>query len=214
MRIPFVCLLVGSVLGVACDENLDPKTPQGAMHQLRDAVTTNNTDLLLSLSSASTHTLLVQLHTLLKEQAVAVAERYPEVHRRTAKLAYPAGALEATDSKALFAALVKPGLEGLETLEMSDGLRFGMSVMGAPTIEGERASVATQSGESVEFVLEDGIWKATIFERAIEANLNRARLNQQTLEENLKVFRELDQRAKRKKKKKKKKEAAAPPPPP
>lgn len=205
MRFSFVLLLLSCVFSVACDENHDPATPDGAMHQLRDAVMAKDTERLLTLSSANTHTLLVQLHTLLKEQAVAVKERYPDEHRHAATLAYPKGALEAGDTKALFAALVAPGFEALE---LGDGLRFGMSAMGAPTVEAEHASVATQSGETVEFALEDGVWKTTTFERAIEANLNRARLNQQTLEENLKVFREVSQRATRKKK-----EAPAPEPP-
>jgi len=190
-------LLLSSLLFLlACEENLDPTTPDGAMHHVRDAIQKRDTGRLLSVSSSNTHTLLVQLHTLLKQQGVAVAERYPEAHRHAAGLAYPKGTLEAADTKALFAALVAPGFAAQEA---GPGLRYGMTAMGAPTVEGERATVATQSGETVEFALEDGTWKTTVFERSIEANLNRARLNQQTLEENLKVFGELKRRADSKK---------------
>lgn len=194
----FASLLLCSFLALACEENLDQATPDGAMHKLRDAVMQRDTEVLLSLSSAKTHELLSQLQALLKQQGLAVKERYPDEQRHAAQLAYPTGVLDAADARALFAALVAPGFEEHDK-ELPNGLRYGMTVMGAPTVEGDRASVATQNGETVEFVQQDGVWKTTVFERAIEANLNRARLNQQTLEENLNVFGELKRRAEGKK---------------
>lgn len=158
----------------------------------------------LALSSATTQKSLAELHTLLKEQRVAIAERYPEEHRAPALTAFPEGALDAADSAELFAVLVKPQLEALDR---ADGLRYGLSALGKPTVKDGRASVPTNSGETVELVLEDGAWKTTAFERRLEQNLNRARLNQQTLNENLKVFEEL----KRREAERKAREAAADP---
>ncbi len=207
----FVSILMCSFLALACEENLDQATPDGAMHQLRDAIMKRDTEQLLALSSSKTHELLAQLQALLKQQGLAVKERYPDEHRHAAKLAYPKGVLESTDAKALFAALVEPGFAAQDT---GDGLRYGMTVMGAPTVEGDRADVATQNGETVKFLQQDGVWKTTVFERAIEANLNRARLNQQTLEWNLNVFGELKRRAEGKKKKTPPKPDGAEPTPP
>ncbi|MCA9538832.1 MAG: hypothetical protein KC620_08085 [Myxococcales bacterium] len=207
MRAIFALIVGLSVLvGFGCEENLDPKTPVGALHTLRDAVLARDVPALLAASSKATHDHLAALHALLKEQRVAFDERYPEEHRGPAKVAYPKGALEATDSAALFAALVQPELEKLEG---GEGLKYGLTAYGSPAVRDDRATVPTHSGESYEFVLEDGVWKTTAFERPLEQNLNRARLHQQTLEENLKVFEEL----KRREAEKKAKEAAEAEPP-
>ncbi|MEZ4472131.1 MAG: hypothetical protein R3F60_15320 [bacterium] len=187
-----------------CEENLDPATPAGAMHQLRDAVMARDANALLARSSAATHQRLAELHTLLKEQRQAIAERYPDEHRAAARTAYPPEVLEAHDTGALFRALVAKRLEALET---SDGLRYGLTVMGTPAGEGERVQVSTQSGETFEFVLEDGRYVTTAFERVLGRNLERARVYQQTLTENLKVFEELKRREANRRAKE---EAAAP----
>lgn len=187
--LPLLCL---SLWGAGCAENLDPATPEGALHRLRDAVMQKDASALLAASSQSTHQSLAQLHTRLAEQKVAIDERYPAEERAGARSAFPAGLLEAADSAALFAALVAPRVEALDA---SPGLGFGLTAMGRPTVTDQRASVPTQSGETVEFVLEEGVWRTTVFERALEQNLNRVRLNEQTLAENLKVFDELKRRA-------------------
>ncbi len=195
-----------------CSESVDPATPDGAMNLLRNAVLEHDTDALLAMSSSSTHDALAKLHAIFKRQRQAIEERYPEEHRYAARQAYPKGALEAEDAKALFAALVKPSLD---QLEVSEGLRFGMSSMGAPIDKGEQgSSVATHSGETVDFVFEDGAWKTTVFELSVEANYKKAVLNQQTLEENLKVFTELKRRADAKAAKEKAAEPETAPPSP
>ncbi|MEZ4435153.1 MAG: hypothetical protein R3F65_22335 [bacterium] len=185
------------VLSLGCDENLDPKTPEGAMHRLRDALMARDVGALLDASSAATRKQLAELQTLLQEQRVAIAERYPDDHRTDAKAAFPAGALEAADTAALFEALVEPELK---KLDLDERLQYGMSALGRANLTptGDRATVTTRSGESVEFVLEDEVWKTTVFERAIEQNLNRAKLNRQVLEENLKVFEEMKRREEKK----------------
>ncbi len=202
-----VILCLTLTLAFGCEENLDPKTPEGAMHQLRNALEARNYKALLACTSAKTHEDLAKLHTLLKEQRRTIEERYPEVHRGAAKGAYPKGALEAEDSAALFEALITPQADALEK---GEGVAWGLTVMGAPTFREEKiASVVGHSGESVEFILTDeGVWKTTVFERPIEQARNRVQVFQQTLEENLKVFAEL----KRRDEAKKKEEAAKAPP--
>lgn len=180
-----------------CEENLDPATPDGALHLLRDAVVQGDVAAVLAYSTQATRDHLAALHTVLKDQRIAIGEKYPDDQRTAARAAFPEGVLEAKDAAELFAALVKPEIENLDR---GPGLKFGLTALGAPSISGERATVPTQSGETVEFVLEDGKWKTTAFERALEQNLNRAKLNQQTLEENLKVFEELKRREEAKKK--------------
>lgn len=199
-RIVIACFLLW-----ACEENLDAATPEGALHQLRDAVLARDVDGLLSRSSAQTHATLAELHTLLKEQRQTITDRYPAEHQGPARTAFPAGVLEAADTGALFRVLVQPQLEALEP---SDGLRFGLTSMGKPSIHGDRATVNTQSGESLDFVLEDGRWVTTTFERTLARNLERAKQHQQIITENLKVFEEL----KRREAAKKAKEAEAAPP--
>ena len=204
MRLLSIAVLLCLSALTGCEENLDPATPQGAMHQLRDAVMARDANAILARSSAQTHQRLAELHTLLKEQRQAIAERYPEEHRAAARTAYPPGVLEAADTEALFQALVTSRLAALET---TDGLRYGLTVMGTPTTDGEHSQVSTQSGETFEFVLEDGRYVTTTFERTLARNLERARIYQQTLTENLKVFEEL----KRREASRRAKEAAAAP---
>ncbi len=193
MRAVLVLLCLLAFLPLAgCEENRDPATPDGALHQLRDAVSAHDAAALLSLSSAATRKHLEELHALVQGQAGRIAKDYPDEHRTAARGAYPAGVLEAADAPALFAALVGPQLEKLEA---SPGLRWGLTSLGAPSIDGERASVSTQSGETLEFVREDGQWKTTAFEQQFQSNVNRLKLNQQTLDENLAVFQELARRA-------------------
>lgn len=184
-------------LGVAfaalgCEENRDPHTPDGAMHLLRDALMAEDPAALLDASSARTRTLLAELQTLLKEQRTAIAERYPDAFKGETSLAFPKGVLEAEDMVALFTALIQAESGALERDER---LSFGLSTLGKPTVDGERATVTTRSDETIEFVLEEGVWKTTVFERPVEQNLNRVKLNRQTLEENLKVFEEMKRRA-------------------
>lgn len=188
-------LLFGLAVALAstgCEENRDPKTPDGAMHLLRDALMAEDVAGLLDASSARTRTLLAEMQTLLGEQRTAIAERYPEAEKAGTAIAYPDGVLDAKDMVALFTALTKAELA---RLERDETLAFGMSTLGRPNVDGERATVTTQSGETVEFVLEEDVWKTTVFERPIEQSLNRVKLNRQTLEENLKVFEEMKRRA-------------------
>jgi hypothetical protein len=186
-----LCLLAFLPLA-GCEENRDPATPDGALHQLRDAVLAHDAAALLALSSAETRKHLDELHALVKGQATRIAKDYPPEHQQAARSAYPAGVLEAADAPALFAALVGPQLDKLEPTK---GLRWGLTSLGAPSIDGDRASVSTQSGETLEFVREDGQWRTTAFEQHLQANVNRLKLNQQTLDENLAVFQELARRA-------------------
>lgn len=184
LALPLVCL-------VGCEENLDPASPEGALHRLRDAVVAKDAAAILAASSATTHKSLAQLHTRLKALKQAVDDRYPDAHREAARAAFPKGVLEAQDSAALFAVLVDPQLQGLDG---GPGLGYGLSATGRPTVTNDRATVPTHSGETLEFVLEEGRWKTTVFERALEQNLNKVKLNEQTLAENLKVFEELKRR--------------------
>lgn len=185
------CLL--AVLGAACEENRDPTTPDGALHRLRDALLARDAAALLEMASPATHRHLAELHALLEGQARRFAQDYPGEHRPAAERTYPEAVLRAKDPAALFAALIEPQLA---KLDRSPGLRYGLSAVGPPTVEGDRATVATRGGETIEFVRgEDGRWRTTAFEQQLEANLARARLNQQTLEENLQVFAELRRRA-------------------
>lgn len=182
--------------GLACEEQYDPSTPEGALHRLRDAVMAKDPSAVLARTSAATHTHLAELHTLIKEQRRAIEEKYPADQKVSARTAYPDGVLEADDTGALFAALIKPKLD---TLEMSDGLRFGLTIRGLPAVNGETATVTTQAGESLTFVQENGEWVTTAFEPAVQASLDRVKLHQQALTQNLKVFEELKRRAAAKK---------------
>ncbi len=181
--------VVAALLG--CAEPRDPATPEGAMHRLRDAVLAQDAPAILAAASANTQRALAQLHTKLKEQRAAIDERYPADAQAAARAAFPPAVLEAKDSAALFAALIEPQMK---VLDRGPGLKWGMTVLGRPTVTDGRATVPTQSGETLEFVLEEGRWQTTAFERALELNLNRVKLNEQTLAENLKVFEELKRR--------------------
>ena len=199
MRV-LVCLC--ALLAWGCAEKVDPATPEGALHQLRDALMKKDAAAVLALSSKATHDKLAELHTLIKEQKTAIEERYPEEHRAPARTAFASGVLEAEDSAALFAALIA---ERLKELKATEGLKYGLTALGAPTITGTHATVPSHSGETIEMVFEDDKWRVTSFERSIEHNLSRIKLNQQTLAENLKVFDEM----KRQERAKKAKAAAA-----
>lgn len=188
----------------ACEENHDPGTPAGALHRLRDAVVARDAKAVLAQTSTATHTKLAELHTLLKVQNRAIAEKYPEDQRLSARSAYPKGVLEAEDTGALFAALMAPKLDALDVTE---GLKFGLSVRGLPSDDGETTILTTQAGESLTFVREDDKWVTTAFESAVQQSLERVKLHQQTLTQNLKVFEELKRRSASKKAKE---EAAAP----
>lgn len=179
-------LLAGALL--ACEENLDPATPDGALHKLRNAVTKKDAPAILESCSAQTLASLKELHTLLTGQAQTINQTYPEEHRIAARASYPAGLLDAKSPEALFNVLLEGGLKDLNA---SPGLSFGMTAQGHPSIDGQHASVTSQAGEAYEFVLEGGAWKSTAFEREISGAINHARLHQQTMDENLKVIGEL-----------------------
>jgi hypothetical protein len=176
------------LFAAACEENLDPATPDGALHRLRTAVVKKDAPAILEASSAQTRAFLKELQSLLAAQASTIGARYPEVHRVAARASYPPGVLEAQTPEALFAALLAGGLDQLDA---SAGLAYGMSAQGRPSLDGDHASVTSQAGEAYEFVLEGGTWKSTLFEREISAHINHAKLHQQTLDENLKVVAEL-----------------------
>ncbi len=207
MRTVLVLLfgLAVALVSIGCEENRDPQTPDGAMHLLRDALMADDIAGLLDASSARTRTLLAEMQTLLREQRTAIDERYPDDEKAGTAVAYPDGVLAAGDMVALFTALVKPEFG---KLDRNEELSFGMSTLGQPNIDGDRALVTTRSGETVEFVLEEDVWKTTVFERPIEQSLNRVKLNRQTLEENLKVFEEMKRRAAAEKAKKEGEEPA------
>lgn len=172
----------------ACEENLDPATPDGALHRLRNAVVKKDTPAILDACSAQTTALVKELHGLLVQQAGTIGTAYPESYRVAARASYPAGVLEAKSPEALFAAL----LEGsLKELNATPGLSYGLSAQGKPSVDGDHASVTSQAGETHEFVREGGVWKSTAFEREIGSLINHARLHQQTLDDNLKVVAEL-----------------------
>lgn len=185
----WLCALLG-VYG--CEENLDPQTPEGALHALRDALMEKDVAAILEASSETTQSRLSQLHTRLVEQRTAIEESYPEEHRSGARNAYPKGTLEAEDSRVLFAVLIEPKLKELKT---GPGLKRGLSAQGSPTISDKRASLSTLGGETLEFVLgDDGHWRTTAFEQVLEQSLNQVKQNEQILAENLKVFEELKRR--------------------
>ncbi|MGK0360363.1 MAG: hypothetical protein ACI9U2_002676 [Bradymonadia bacterium] len=193
---PLLSLLVLLLVGLpACEENYDPSTPAGALHRLRDAIVARDAKAVLAQTSTATHTKLAELHTLLKEQNRAIAEKYPEDQRLSARSAYPKGVLGAEDTGALFAALMAPKLD---ILEVTDGLKFGLSVRGLPGAEGESTILSTQAGESLTFVREDDKWVTTAFESGVQQSLDKVKMHQQTLTQNLKVFAELKRRTSKK----------------
>lgn len=189
-----IALLLAGPL--ACETTYEEGSPEGALHKLRDAIVAKDPQAVLAQTSTATHTKLAELHTLLKEQNRAIADKYPDDQKISARSAYPDGVLAAEDTGALFAALIRPKLEALEA---TDGLRFGLTVRGVPVVDGETAKLATQAGESLTFVREDDKWVTTAFEGAVQQSLERVKLHQQTLTENLKVFEELKRRAASKK---------------
>ena len=195
MRAPLIVAALTLMTALGCADNLDPATPAGAMNQLRDAVMVKDLTRIRAASSASTEEKLEKLHGILKTQRAQIATHYPPEHQATAYAVIAKEILEAEDTEALFVALVTPQLEALEA---SEGLRFGMSATG-PVQSGEaEAKVTTQSKETIGFVLEDGVWKTTVFERQLDQNIERAELNGRTLKENLQVIEELKRRAARK----------------
>lgn len=199
-----LCALALLFSGIGCEENLDPATPEGAMHRLRNAVNADDTAGILDGSSKRTGELLAQMHALLVEQRQMIEDKYPKEDAAGAR-AYPPGVLEAKDSLALFGALIA---RDIKALKHGPGLLRGMTTRGASTGDDRRRVVPTHSNESIEFVLEDGQWKATAFEHNLEASLQSVTLNQKTFEENLRVFSELRRRAAEKAKKAKKAESA------
>ena len=194
MRIHIIAAVVALTAALGCSESLDPATPEGALHLLRDAVIAKDATRLLQASSTATRDKLAKLQVALKSQRDAIETKYPADHKATAYAVIPKAALEAKDAETLFIALVTPQLEAME---VSEGLRYGMSVKGRVQRDGDHAKVTTQSQEVVEFVFEDGLWKTTIFERQLDQNLDRTDVNARSLAENLKVLEELKRRADR-----------------
>ena len=196
---PYRLVVIGLLAGVAfmmgCKENLDPRTPEGAMNQLRNALLQRDANALMDGASPKTHELLDALHKALAKQGKAVRETYPKKYREDARAAYPSGVLEAESPDALFAALIRLQLDKIDP---SPGLTFGATPLGAPRLDGDRATITTQAGEVIDFVLDGEIWKITVFERTLAQNLRQAKSNRRTLEHNLKVFKELERRRKAK----------------
>lgn len=192
-----VCIITSLVLiGLSgCAENLDPATPAGAMNQLRDAVMAKDVPRIRAAASSATEEKLVRLQGIFAKQRVQISTHYPAEHQATAYAIIPKNVLEAADADALFDALVTPQLEALKT---DEGLQYGMSANGPVQVTENRATVTTQSKETIGFVLEDGVWKTTIFERQLDQNIERAQLNDRSLAENVKVLAELKRRAARK----------------
>ncbi|MCK6569741.1 hypothetical protein L6V77_01375 [Myxococcota bacterium] len=184
LNLVFVALLAAT----GCEENLDPATPDGALHRLRNAVVKKDAPAILDACSNQTRTLLKELHEALATQATTITAKYPDAHRVAARASYPPGTLDAKTPEALFAALLAGGLD---LLDPSAGLAYGLTAQGRPSLDGDHASVTSQAGEAYEFVLEGGAWKSTVFEREIAAHINHAKLHQQTMDENLKVVAEL-----------------------
>jgi len=181
-------VFVALVGATGCGENLDPATPDGALHRLRNAVVKKDAPAILDACSNQTRTLLQELHGALSAQATTITAKYPNAYRVAARTSYPAGTLDAKTPEALFAALLAGGLD---LLNPSAGFAYGLTAQGRPSLDGDHAFVTSQAGEAYEFVLEGGVWKSTVYEREIEAHINHAKLHQQTLDENLKVVAEL-----------------------
>ncbi len=192
MRKIIVLLASLVALSTGCDENLDPATPEGALHRLRDALLKKDTPTVLSCASAHTGELLAQLQIMLQDQRTTIVEKYPADQREVALISYPKGIFDAHDSTELFSLLTRATFDGYTNME---GLKSGMTVAGSITMsDSTHASIPVRSGEIIEFVLEDGKWMTTAFERQLTQNLQRLTVNQQTLEKNLTVLEELKRR--------------------
>ena len=173
-------LVVAGCLG--CNENVDPATPDGALHLFRNALVANDVPQMLAQTSAKTRTTLTAILKHAKKQYATIKRSYPPEYAMGAWGAYPPGVISATTLDALFEAFIK---ERFEALKRGPGLTYGLSASGAPVVLGSTATVATKSGESVPFVLEEGRWRTTVFEATLLRNLERIGLNQRTLQENI-----------------------------
>ncbi len=171
----------------SCGPSTDPATIEGGLNSFASAVLAHDAAAILSRTSKKTHTLLESLHAELRKQSKAIAEDYPIEHRAAALGAYPVGVLEAESKEALFRTLIEGPLAKMQPTE---GLRYGMTMFGAPVVSDTVATALTRSGESVEFTLEDGEWRATVFENPLRQNLERIRINARTMTGNLKLLKE------------------------
>ena len=185
MRNVIYSLSLLAVLNFGCSENLDPSTPDGALHLLRNALLEQDTKGLIEQTSAKTRETLRKLHEKARQQYAQIKTAYPPEHAMGAWGAYPPGLLSAETPVELFKALAAQRLSGLER---GPGLKYGMSASGSPVVLRDTANVATKSGESITFTLEDGVWRTTAFEVVLTRNLERMVLNEQTLAENLKAL--------------------------
>ena len=156
------------------------------MHLVRNALVNNQLESIYPYLSRKSRSLLQEAHMLLQEQNLAVRTDYPPEHRFGARGAYPEGVLSAASPEALMAALLR---SGSGKLKRGPGLVFGLTCRGSAVILDTSATVATQSGETVHLNLEDGTWKLSIWESAIEQNLERIQANHATLKRNLETVR-------------------------
>ena len=105
-----IAVLIAAVWAGACSENLDPKTPDGALHAFRDALESRNYELMVKFCSKPTRIALRSSVELLKEQAEGF-KRYPPEYRIGALGIYPRSILNAKTSASLLAAYLQARLE-------------------------------------------------------------------------------------------------------
>ena len=174
-------LLVIAISAGACSENLEPKTPDGALHVFRDALESRNYELMVKLCSKATRDALHASVELIGKQ-VDGFKSYPPEYRIGALGIYPRRVLEAKTPASLLAAFLHVRLNQYPP---SAGTRFGLSTATNPVVANGGASIMTHSGENITLIREGEDWRTTAFEQTVLQNYERIKANERILTENL-----------------------------
>tara|TARA_B100001093_G_C26820301_1_gene1011587 strand:- start:1478 stop:2062 length:585 start_codon:yes stop_codon:yes gene_type:complete len=181
-------LLLISLVYSGCSDSLDPTMPDGAMHQLRDAIDKRDFNSLIEQLSKRTKVSLEQSVELLNQQRQAIQEFYPPEYKIGANGVYPRPIFAARSATDLIKAYLA---ERLKKHPSSARLQFGLTSRERGIIVDGRATVTTHSGEQFVFVKEGTQWKSTVFEATVAANLDLIKANQNILNENLMTLKEI-----------------------
>ena len=136
-------LLIAAVWAGACSENLDPKTPDGALHAFRDASRAATMNLWWILFKADPRRAEIVSGAHMVQQAEGF-KRYPPEYRIGALGIYPRRVLEAKTPASLLSCLYVR----LNQYPPSAGTRFGLSTAATPIVANGGASIMTHSGET------------------------------------------------------------------
>lgn len=138
---PMLCLL--TVLGTACNSELDPTKPEDAYLIFRDALFEGDIDTIWQRSDQATHDYFQQRYEQLVQMGVFIDRYLPQTDHR---LARRQSGVELTESAKnghqLFAKVFQPQL-----LPAADGVRFGSNVREIQISEDGNAAIIVTRGQ-------------------------------------------------------------------